>query len=137
MLGLRADDTAIAALGGGRRPLPCRAACRDEGRNGEAGPRYLAPHGHPVYLRSCVEPSLRRLGTERLELCYLHRIDPEVPLSDQLGTLQFQPRPVAAGRRGRTGSSSNAQRRKAMALLAAEDRACGWPAQGCGHPATG
>ncbi|MFG3136583.1 aldo/keto reductase [Streptomyces sp. NPDC050149] len=51
-------------------------------------PNLWAPHGHPVYLRSCVEASLRRLGTERLELCYLHRIDPEVALADQLGTLQ-------------------------------------------------
>lgn len=50
-------------------------------------PNLWAPHGHPVYLRSCVEASLRRLRVERLELCYLHRIDPEVPLVDQLGTL--------------------------------------------------
>ncbi|MER6640604.1 hypothetical protein [Streptomyces microflavus] len=32
--------------------------------------------------------SLRRLGVERLELCYLHRIDHEVALADQLGTLK-------------------------------------------------
>ncbi|RST20444.1 aldo/keto reductase [Streptomyces sp. WAC04770] len=50
-------------------------------------PNIWVPHGHPVYLRSCVEASLRRLNVERLELCYLHRIDPEVPLADQLGTL--------------------------------------------------
>ncbi|WP_432104085.1 aldo/keto reductase [Streptomyces sp. bgisy091] len=51
-------------------------------------PDIWAPHGHPVYLRSCVEASLRRLGLERLDLCYLHRIDPVIPLADQLGTLQ-------------------------------------------------
>ncbi|MEU8966927.1 SDR family NAD(P)-dependent oxidoreductase [Streptomyces sp. NPDC048491] len=51
------------------------------------GPDLWAPHGHPVYLRACVEASLRRLNTERLDLCYLHRIDPEVPLDDQLATL--------------------------------------------------
>ncbi|MFJ9417619.1 aldo/keto reductase [Streptomyces sp. NPDC101227] len=51
-------------------------------------PNVWAPHGHPVYLRSCVEASLRRLGVERLELCYLHRIDPEVPTADQIGTLR-------------------------------------------------
>lgn len=50
-------------------------------------PDMWAPHGHPVYLRSCVEASLRRLSLERLDLCYLHRIDPAVPLADQLGTL--------------------------------------------------
>lgn len=51
-------------------------------------PDMWAPHGHPKYLRSCVESSLRRLGVERLELCYLHRIDTEVPMADQIGTLQ-------------------------------------------------
>ncbi|WP_439943747.1 aldo/keto reductase [Streptomyces sp. BBFR115] len=47
-------------------------------------PGLWAPHGHPVYLRSCVEASLRRLGVERLELCYLHRIDPQVPATDRV-----------------------------------------------------
>ncbi|MDQ0904487.1 pyridoxine 4-dehydrogenase [Streptomyces canus] len=51
-------------------------------------PDVWAPHGHPVYLRASVEASLRRMSTDRLELCYLHRIDPEVGLHDQLGTLQ-------------------------------------------------
>ncbi|MFJ4686215.1 aldo/keto reductase [Streptomyces sp. NPDC088789] len=50
-------------------------------------PNLWVPHGHPVHLRACVEASLRRLGLERLDLCYLHRIDPDVPLADQLGTL--------------------------------------------------
>ncbi|MET9544178.1 aldo/keto reductase [Streptomyces sp. NPDC006627] len=51
-------------------------------------PNVWAPHGHPAYLRACVEGSLRRLGVERLELCYLHRIDPEVALDDQIAVLQ-------------------------------------------------
>ncbi|MGW3085782.1 aldo/keto reductase [Streptomyces sp. NPDC001108] len=50
-------------------------------------PDVWVPHGHPVYLRACVEASLRRLAVERLDLCYLHRIDPAVPLAAQLGTL--------------------------------------------------
>lgn len=51
-------------------------------------PNMWVPHGHPVYLRACLEGSLRRLGLERLELCYLHRIDRKVPFADQIGTLQ-------------------------------------------------
>ncbi|MFE4540354.1 aldo/keto reductase [Streptomyces scopuliridis] len=51
-------------------------------------PNVWTPHGHPAYLRACVEASLRRLGVEQLELCYLHRIDVEVPIADQIGTLQ-------------------------------------------------
>ncbi|WP_327359646.1 aldo/keto reductase [Streptomyces sp. NBC_01304] len=51
-------------------------------------PEMWAPHGHPAYLRASVEASLRRLGVERLELCYLHRIDPEILLDDQVAVLQ-------------------------------------------------
>ncbi|WP_369391130.1 aldo/keto reductase [Streptomyces sp. CG1] len=45
------------------------------------------PLGHPAYLRTAVDASLRRLGVDRLDLCYLHRVDPTVPLDDQLGEL--------------------------------------------------
>jgi aryl-alcohol dehydrogenase-like predicted oxidoreductase len=45
-------------------------------------------HGHPAYLRQQAELSLRRLRTERIDLLYLHRIDPEYPLADQVGALK-------------------------------------------------
>lgn len=45
------------------------------------------PLGNPFYLRACVEGSLRRLKVERLELCYLHRIDPEISRDDQMAVL--------------------------------------------------
>ncbi|MZE75794.1 aldo/keto reductase [Streptomyces xinghaiensis] len=51
------------------------------------GPNVWKPLGRPDYLRAAVEGSLRRLGTETLDLCYLHRVDPLVPLRDQLGEL--------------------------------------------------
>ena len=44
--------------------------------------------GRPAVLRAQVEQALRRLRVERLELLQLHRIDPETPLADQLGTLR-------------------------------------------------
>ncbi|MET9514757.1 aldo/keto reductase [Streptomyces sp. NPDC002994] len=44
--------------------------------------------GRPHVLREQVEHALRRLRVERIELLQLHRIDPEVPLADQLGTLR-------------------------------------------------
>jgi len=52
------------------------------------GPDQWVPHGHPDYLRACVEASLRRLGVERLDLCYLHRIDREIPADDQFGVMK-------------------------------------------------
>ncbi len=48
------------------------------------GPNEWAPVGRPPYLRQEAEMSLRRLGVERLDLFQLHRVDPEVPLGDQL-----------------------------------------------------
>ncbi|WP_049573156.1 aldo/keto reductase [Streptomyces sp. SBT349] len=42
----------------------------------------------PGILRDQVENALTRLRVERLELLQLHRIDPETPLADQLGTLR-------------------------------------------------
>jgi aryl-alcohol dehydrogenase-like predicted oxidoreductase len=44
--------------------------------------------GRPAALRDQVEQALRRLRVERIELLQLHRIDPETPLADQLGTLR-------------------------------------------------
>lgn len=51
-------------------------------------PNQWKPLGNPIYLRSSVEASLRRLRVERLELCYLHRIDPGVDLDDQIAVMQ-------------------------------------------------
>jgi aryl-alcohol dehydrogenase-like predicted oxidoreductase len=51
------------------------------------GPGEWHPVGRPEYLRQCVEMSLRRLDVETIDLYQLHRIDPRVPLEDQLGAL--------------------------------------------------
>ncbi len=51
------------------------------------GPSEWHRLGRPEYLRQQVELSLRNLGVERIDLMQLHRIDPEVPLADQLGVL--------------------------------------------------
>ena len=41
----------------------------------------------PAYIRQAVEESLRRLGTDRIDLYQLHRPDPETPIQDTLGAL--------------------------------------------------
>jgi pyridoxine 4-dehydrogenase len=51
------------------------------------GPNQWTPVGRPEYLRQQTEMSLRILGVERIDLQQLHRIDPSVPLEDQLGVL--------------------------------------------------
>ncbi len=42
---------------------------------------------HPDYIRRAVEDSLRRLGTDHIDLYQLHTPDPAVPIADTLGTL--------------------------------------------------
>ncbi|MEV4800003.1 aldo/keto reductase [Nonomuraea sp. NPDC049421] len=52
------------------------------------GPDQWTPVGRPAYLRQQCEMSLRVLGLERIPLLQLHRVDPEVPLEDQVGELK-------------------------------------------------
>ncbi|MEV0066466.1 MULTISPECIES: aldo/keto reductase [unclassified Amycolatopsis] len=51
------------------------------------GPNQWIPVGRPEYLRQQVELNLRHLGLERIDLLQLHRIDPKVPVADQVGEL--------------------------------------------------
>lgn len=45
-------------------------------------------HGaKPAYIRQAVEDSLRRLGTDHIDLYQLHKPDPETPIHDTLGAL--------------------------------------------------
>jgi pyridoxine 4-dehydrogenase len=51
------------------------------------GPHKWVEDGRPEHLRSAVEGSLRRLRLQRIDLLQLHRIDPKVPMEDQIGAL--------------------------------------------------
>ena len=52
------------------------------------GPGIWTAVGRPAYLKQQVELSLRHLKLDRIDLIQLHRIDPEVPLADQLGAFK-------------------------------------------------
>ena len=49
----------------------------------------------PAQIRSAVEGSLRRLRTDRIDLLYQHRVDPDVPMEDVAGTVKEL---IAAGK---------------------------------------
>ena len=42
----------------------------------------------PEHIREVVEASLRRLRTDRIDLLYQHRVDPQVPIEDVAGTVR-------------------------------------------------
>jgi len=49
-----------------------------------------AIHGvdsRPQHIQEAVEGSLRRLGTDRIDLLYQHRVDPSVPIEDVIGVM--------------------------------------------------
>jgi aryl-alcohol dehydrogenase-like predicted oxidoreductase len=41
----------------------------------------------PEHVREAVEGSLRRLGTDRIDLLYQHRVDPAVPIEETVGAM--------------------------------------------------
>jgi aryl-alcohol dehydrogenase-like predicted oxidoreductase len=44
-------------------------------------------NSQPAHIREVVEGSLRRLRTDRVDLLYQHRVDPQVPIEDVIGTM--------------------------------------------------
>jgi aryl-alcohol dehydrogenase-like predicted oxidoreductase len=67
-LGARRGQVLIATKFGHKRGHPHRGA-------------------HPTYIRRAAEQSLRRLGTDVIDLYQLHTPDPAVPIADTLGAL--------------------------------------------------
>jgi aryl-alcohol dehydrogenase-like predicted oxidoreductase len=43
--------------------------------------------GRPEYVRQACDASLKRLGTDRIDLYYQHRVDPNVPIEDTVGAM--------------------------------------------------
>lgn len=52
-----------------------------------AGPHVPIPDSRPATVRRSVEASLRRLHTDRIDVFYQHRIDPEVEPEEVAGTM--------------------------------------------------
>ncbi|UYQ61928.1 aldo/keto reductase [Streptomyces peucetius] len=50
-------------------------------------PHYRGVRNDPAYIRRAVEGSLRRLGVDVVDLYYMHRRDPAVPLAESVGAM--------------------------------------------------
>jgi aryl-alcohol dehydrogenase-like predicted oxidoreductase len=53
---------------------------------GEA--RWSRLDSRPAHLKKAVEGSLKRLRVDAIDLCYQHRVDPDVPIEDVAGTVR-------------------------------------------------
>ena len=85
--GLGMIDTAHVYTGGeseatiGAASLPEGCVVATKGGYGEG-------NGRPEVLRAQIEESLRRLRTDRIDLYYLHKVDPHTPIEDSLGAIK-------------------------------------------------
>ncbi|OQS44741.1 aldo/keto reductase [Chromobacterium haemolyticum] len=52
-----------------------------------ANPAARGVNGRPEYVRSSCEGSLKRLGVDVIDLYYLHRVDPQVPIEETVGAM--------------------------------------------------
>ncbi len=53
----------------------------------DAGQMTNVLNGRPEYVRKAIERSLRNLGTDYVDLYYLHRLDPATPIEDTVGAM--------------------------------------------------
>ena len=49
--------------------------------------KFVGVNGRPEYVRQCCDASLQRLGVERIDLYYQHRVDASVPIDETVGAM--------------------------------------------------
>ena len=54
----------------------------------ETGQRLPGLNSKPAHIKLVVEGMLKRLQTDRIDLLYQHRVDPEVPIEDVVGAIK-------------------------------------------------
>ncbi|MEM9190306.1 MAG: aldo/keto reductase [Myxococcota bacterium] len=77
------EEILAEALG----PVRDKVVIATKGGAVKTAPGKVHWNGRPEYLREALHASLRRLGTDRIDLYYLHRPDPKVPFRDSVGAL--------------------------------------------------
>ncbi|RRA49240.1 aldo/keto reductase [Acidipila sp. EB88] len=50
-------------------------------------PSKTSVNGRPAYVKQACEASLKRLGTDHIDLYYQHRVDPDVPIEETVGAM--------------------------------------------------
>ncbi|WP_438488096.1 aldo/keto reductase [Streptomyces sp. S186] len=80
-------DVAEELVARALHPYPEGLVIATKGGVVRTGPDVWHIAGRPEQLRAMCVASLRRLRTDTIDLYQLHRLDPEVPMADQLGAL--------------------------------------------------
>jgi aryl-alcohol dehydrogenase-like predicted oxidoreductase len=101
-LGITLIDTAESYGRGSNERLVGRAIA---GRRDEVVLATKASRGGPGYLRRAIDASLANLGVDHVDVYYLHRVDPEVPIEESVGAMAEL---VAAGKVRHVGVSEPA-----------------------------
>jgi aryl-alcohol dehydrogenase-like predicted oxidoreductase len=83
-LGITLIDTAEAYGGGANERLVGRAIA---GRRDEVVLSTKASRGEPGYLRRAIDASLANLGADHVDVYFLHRVDPDVPIEESVGAM--------------------------------------------------
>ncbi|WP_344583677.1 aldo/keto reductase [Streptomyces lunalinharesii] len=80
-------DVAEELVARALHPYPDGLVIATKGGVVRTGPDVWHVAGRPEDLRAMCDASLRRLKTDTIDLYQLHRLDPDVPMAEQLGTL--------------------------------------------------
>ena len=83
-VGMTLIDTAETYGDGRNEEMVGRALA---GRRDRAVLATKSSRGAPDYLRDAAERSLSRLGVDHIDLYYLHRVDPDVPIEESVGAM--------------------------------------------------
>ena len=76
------EDLVGRALRGRRHEVILATKCGIVGTPGSGGDGV---NGRPEYIKACCDASLTRLGTDVIDLYYLHRVDQNTPIEDSVG----------------------------------------------------
>ena len=103
MYGVGRNEELLGRAIGDRRDEVVVATKFGSMRSGDGA--YLGINGRPEYVRSACDASLQRLGVDRIDVYYQHRVDPDTPIEETVGAMAEL---VSAGKVGHLGLSEAA-----------------------------
>jgi aryl-alcohol dehydrogenase-like predicted oxidoreductase len=84
--GLGTNETLVGKAVRGRRSQVVLAT--KFGNVRDPNGKFLGVNGHPEYVRSACDASLKRLRVDVIDLYYQHRVDPQVPIEETVGAMR-------------------------------------------------